>query len=36
MKKFEAPEMEIQKFDVVDVIASSWSNPDISGEGNED
>lgn len=32
MKKFENPEMDIQKFEVVDVITTS----DLSGEGNED
>ena len=38
MKKFETPAMEIQKFEVEDVITTSSEpfNPDISGEGNED
>ena len=37
MKKFETPAMEIQKFEVEDVITTSEPfNPDISGEGNED
>ena len=34
MKKFEAPEIEVKKFDVLDVITTS--HPDISGEGEED
>ena len=29
MKKFEAPELEILEFSVVDVIATSGSNDDI-------
>lgn len=36
MKKFETPEIEIQKFDVADVITTSNENPDLSGEGGVD
>lgn len=35
MKKFEAPEMEVQMFEVVDVVTTSYGG-DISGEGSED
>lgn len=34
MKKFETPEIEVQKIDFIDMIATSSS--DLSGEGEED
>lgn len=36
MKKFETPEIEIQKFGAEDVITTSNGNGNLSGETPED
>jgi hypothetical protein len=36
MKKFEIPELEIQKFELIDVITTSIPGGDITGETPED